>query len=81
MTEVRVLDAAPPNPGVVEALEDILARAKAGDLSSVAIAVVYRDGSTGDAWSEPASIGTLIGAVTILQHRLCGTLDTHETTP
>lgn len=78
MTEVRVLDSAPISDATVPLLEDMLERAKAGQLSSVAVAVVYRDGSTGDAWSNPPSVATLIGAVTIMQTRLVAVVNSKD---
>lgn len=60
-----------PNDEAIRILEETLAVARQGNVSAVALAVVYRDGSTGDAWSKPASLSTLIGAVGVLSHRLC----------
>lgn len=68
--ELRKIDAEPLGTQVVERLEETMAAAKRGELSSVAIAVVYRDGSTGTCWSEAPSIGLLIASTTRLQHRL-----------
>ena len=65
------LDSAPVGEGVVERLEETLALAREGRISSVAIAIVYRDGSTGDCRSTLPSIGTMAGAVSILHSRLC----------
>jgi hypothetical protein len=70
MPDLHVLDSAPIADGVIEKLREALDEAEAGHLSSVAIAVVYRDGATGTSWSSPPSTGTLIGAVTLLQARL-----------
>lgn len=55
---------------VVERLEDVLAMAKEGKLSSVAIAYVYRDGSSGAVYSRIPSLPALIGSVSILTARL-----------
>lgn len=68
--EVEVLDCEPPTADVIERLEEVLAAAKRGSVSAVAIAIVYRDGSTGDAWSKPHSTATLAGAAFILTQRL-----------
>lgn len=71
MTELRVLDCEPPpTQEVVDLLETTLAQARAGEISSVAVAVVYRSGNTSDGWSKMLSHSTLIGAVARLQHRL-----------
>lgn len=69
--EVEVLESEPPGESVVERLEEVLAKAREGRISAVAIAIVYRDGSTGDCRSKLPSIGTMAGAVSILHNRLC----------
>ncbi|MBY0394843.1 MAG: hypothetical protein K2X91_00020 [Thermoleophilia bacterium] len=72
MTEVTVIPCEPdPNPTVIERLEETLALAREGRISAVTIAIVYRDGSTGDCRSRLPSIGTMIGAVSVLHARLC----------
>jgi hypothetical protein len=68
--ELRVLDAEPPASDTVAKLEEALERARSGQLSSVAIAVVYRDGTCGQCWSQAPSLSCLIGAVTRMQHAL-----------
>lgn len=70
MGKLHVIDAEPLGTGIVEHLEDALQMAREGKLSSVGLAVVYRDGSTGTSWSELPSIGLLIAATTRLQNRL-----------
>jgi hypothetical protein len=67
---VAVIDSEPPNPNTIVCLEEALAAAREGRISAVAIAAVYRDGSTGDAWAKPVSPATLIGAVSVLHARL-----------
>lgn len=68
--ELRAIDAEPLGADVVAKLEEALEAARAGELSSVAIAVVYRDGSTGTSWSKAPSVGLLVGSTARLQHRL-----------
>lgn len=70
MTELTAIEPEPVAIDVIETLEAWLALAREGQLSSVAIAAVYRDGSSGDGHSFIHSIGTQIGAVAILQARL-----------
>jgi hypothetical protein len=70
LASLKVLDAEPVGADAVEKLEDALTKAKAGELSSVAIAVVYRDGTSGRAWSAAPSLSCLIGAVARLQSAL-----------
>lgn len=70
MTKLSVIEAEAVSPDLVETLEEALAKAKAGELSSVALAVVYRDGCINWAWSTPPSFGLLLGAVNRLAHKL-----------
>lgn len=72
---LRVLDAEPIGADVVEALRTALDKAEAGELSSVAIAVVYRDGVTGRFISKPPSLGLLLGSVTRLAHLISRQMD------
>lgn len=55
---------------VVGKLEEVLDAAKRGEISSVAIACVYRDGMTGSTWSTVPTFSMLIGALRCLEHRL-----------
>jgi hypothetical protein len=65
------IDSEPPNTeDVVAKLEEFLAEARKGQISSVAIAVVYRDGSSGRAWSKRHSETAMIGSVGLLHHAL-----------
>lgn len=68
--KLHVLDAEPPSTDTATKLEEALELARKGLLSSVAIAVVYRDGTCGRAWSKAPSNSCLIGAVARLQHGL-----------
>jgi hypothetical protein len=52
----------------VAKLEEVLAKAKAGEISSCAIAVVYRDGSSGRSWSKAHSITALQGSIALLSY-------------
>jgi hypothetical protein len=79
MSELVVLDSEPPsNESLVGMLEEALEQAKAGKLSSAALAKVWRDGTSGTAWSTPANISTLLGTVTRLQFRMAASVETHE---
>jgi len=63
MADLRVIEAEPAGPGIVELLESALKDARNGALSSVAIALVYRDGTSNWNWSEAPSASTLIGCI------------------
>lgn len=70
MTSFSVLESEPPAANVIEPLEEALAEARDGRLSSVALAVVYRDGACGASWSELPSHAAMLGAVSRLAHRI-----------
>lgn len=70
MAEVRVIDSEPIGEDVIARLKETLEEAEAGKISSVAIAIVYRDGFTDNLWSTAPSLSTLIGAVSRLEYRL-----------
>lgn len=55
---------------VVARLEEVLAEAKAGKITGVAIATLDVDGSLGAAWSETDEFGRLLSAVARLQYRI-----------
>lgn len=63
-----------PNPPVSEDVIDILREACAwvekDQVSSIAIAVIHRDGSASTSWSGSATAPTLIGAVERLKYNL-----------
>lgn len=63
MPSFSVLDAEPVGESVVKLLENIMLRAQKGELSSVAIAVVERDGTADWDWSQAPNTSTLIGSV------------------
>jgi hypothetical protein len=62
------IDAEPEGEDVAAKLEEVLTAAREGKISSVAIAVVYRDGSSGRSWSKAHSITTLIGSIALMLH-------------
>ena len=70
MAELRTITCEPPGQDIVPLLESLIERANAGELSSVAVAYVSREGVTNQEWSAPPSLATLIGSVASLQHRL-----------
>ncbi len=65
-----VLDAEPPGIGIIELLQELTAQAKAGELSSIAVAIVFRDGSADQRWSFAPSGAAQIGSAAMLVHRL-----------
>lgn len=70
MTELAVLDPEPASANVIETLEEALAEARAGRVSSVGVAIVYRDGVAGASWSDLPSRAAMLGAVWRLGHKI-----------
>ena len=70
MTGLVAIDAEPANASVVAYLEEVLQRAREGQFSSIAVAWVYRDGSTGSGTSDVPSLPALTGSVAALQGKL-----------
>lgn len=68
--ELREITCEPPGEDIVPLLESLIERAKAGELSSLAVAYVNREGCTAQEWSPAPSLATLLGSVAALQHRL-----------
>lgn len=66
-TPLTLITAEPPNETVVRTLEATLEQARRGELSSVAIAYVERDGSSGSNYSEAPGYVALIGATAVMQ--------------
>lgn len=64
------IDPEPVGESVIEALDRVTGKARAGELSSVAIAYVTRDGSVGRTWSELPSVPAMLGSLSRLIHIL-----------
>jgi hypothetical protein len=75
VTDLRVISAEPLGVDIIEVLRRALEKAEAGELSSVAIAMVYRDGCTGASWSSAPSLALLLGSVARLSHILARKMD------
>jgi hypothetical protein len=55
-------------PDVVQQLEEMLERARAGHIKGIAMATVHHDGLAGTAWAGESQF-RLGGALLMLQHR------------
>ena len=75
MPDLHVIPAEPVGTDIIERLEEALSKARAGEVSSVAIALVYRDGCIEGSWSAPPSHGLLLGSVNRLAYRINQVLD------
>lgn len=65
----------PLSDSVVPALERALEMARAGEVSSVAVALVLRDGTSDAIRSNAPNMVTLLGATSRLTHKLHADLD------
>lgn len=54
----------------VDVLKEMLLRARAGTIESVAVAAVWHDGSTSSVFSDSSNTVLLIGCVECLKHEL-----------
>jgi hypothetical protein len=70
-----VLAPRPPAEGVVPILEDMLERARRGEIASVAVVFVEPDGSTGNAFEGGPRPLTMLGAIARMTHRYHAWLD------
>lgn len=75
MPDLTVIDSEPDGRGIQATLKRVLAEAKAGNISAVAIAIVHRDGAVSQDWSELPSPATMIGCVSRLLHHLNQVMD------
>lgn len=62
-----------PDPTTVEMLEDLLERARSGEIQGVIGAMVYRD-STATGFYAGYRCNAMLGALTKKQHQLCAAL-------
>lgn len=62
------------NAEVIERLEELLERARAGDIVSIAMGYVHADGATSLGWAGNAT-AALLGALSRVTHQVQKTLD------
>ena len=67
---LHLLYSEPLGTDVVERLEEVLEKARAGEISSVAIAVVDRTGTTRHNYSGMPSLALMLGSISRLAHAL-----------
>jgi hypothetical protein len=70
MVELVSLEPEPHGEGLEALLEKTLEEVRAGEVSSLAIAIVYRSGILGAKWSHWPSFGMILGAVERLKWKL-----------
>jgi len=69
-TPLSVIPSIEPGGDALERLEETRALVESGEVSAIAVAVVYRDGSTSRSWSRCPNTATMIGAVELLKRDL-----------
>lgn len=70
MADLIPLEPEPLGEGLMPLLEHLMEAAKAGEISSLGVGIVYRDGRIGAKWSFAPSRAALLGAVGRLEHKL-----------
>lgn len=69
-TESPKLDVIPSmdaGEGIIDKIEQVLERARKGELSMIAIATVERDGAAGRTWSFTHNTATILGAIELMK--------------
>ena len=72
---LRVIEAEPQGKNIITTLEWALDEARKGNLSSIGLAVVYRDGSIDHHWSDAPNCSLLIGSCARLQAAIIRSVD------
>ncbi len=52
-------------------LADVLEQVQSGKVDALGIAISYKDGAVNTAYSKSVSAGLLMGAIALLQYRVC----------
>lgn len=73
--DLHAIDAEPGDDSIFPLLTRVLEMADAGEISSLGVCIVHRDGSTQQLWSCPPNVATLLGSVHRLAHKLNLELD------
>lgn len=76
MADLHAIEPETVDPGVVALLEVALAQARDGEIASIGLAIVYRDGVAGAKWTTGGSFMRILGAVHRLAHKLNLEMDT-----
>lgn len=70
MVDLIAIEPETVDSGIVELLEGALAQAKAGEIASLGLAIVYMSGVAGAKWTTGGSFIRILGAVDRLRHKL-----------
>lgn len=71
---LELITCAPPIEGIADMLDRVSEIAGEEGISSMAIAIIDRNGESHTLWSESSTAQSLIGAVAVLQARLVSQL-------
>lgn len=69
-SDLRVIPSFEPDADVVERLEEVLERARTGDISMVAIATVERGGDASWCFSYLSNTSAMLGAIERMKQRI-----------
>ena len=75
VAELKFITAAPVGKGAAERLGTALGLAASGEVSSVAIAIVRRDGSPEWMWSDAPNTSTLLGSIERMKYAMMQSKD------
>jgi hypothetical protein len=70
MADLIAIEPETVDAGVVALLETALGQARDGEIASIGLAIVYRDGVAGAKWTTGGSFIRILGAVDRLRHKL-----------
>lgn len=70
MADLRVIDPEPVGHDAQKYLEHVAEKIAGGEVSAIAVAFVYRDGSTGSGYSTLSNTATMVGSVEALKQKL-----------
>lgn len=70
MADIKNIKVAYADLTLVRMLEDLLGRARNGDITSAAIAFVWKDASTGNAYYCPDRPITMLGEISVLTREI-----------
>lgn len=65
--KLDVISSMPVGDCIIDKLNQVIDRARSGELSMVAIATVERDGSPGRVWSFAHNTATILGAIELMK--------------
>jgi hypothetical protein len=73
MAEIHVLETerTAVHRSVIQLLEAALEQARAGEIAACALVIVRPNGAVNSGCSDTTDVGSLLGGLSLAQHRLC----------